>query len=332
VRVTDVDLSGGRGMRRRHDVICATCLELGHGKQWAGNEAKGVVLSPAPAVPAAPAAVEVEEPAKPAAPVVPAPSPNPVIDAARDRASTLPDEEPGSLAAAASSFSALAPDVPAPAPVQEPVEEASSDQPVAGPSATAEPMSEPAAPAADQVGAKRSSNRASRSTSNKIPSSGAAGSKPATGSTTRAARQAAIQRQKKILFILLGLIVVMLGGLGWMVLGGGKRAHVDPKVIELSAERDKLFQAVQATRDLAFREAHAQTDAEIQLTIDKIHELQDKVSAFEELAKKGGWSEDHVGSLLQQWNISDLYGKLKMWNDERVKRAMREPASGGPAQ
>jgi hypothetical protein len=171
---------------------------------------------------------------------------------------------------------------------------------------------------------KRSTARSSRSapTTAKNPA----------GSTTRAARQASIQRQKKILFVLLGLIVVMLGGLGWMVMGGGKRAHVDAKVIELSAERDKLFQAVQATRDLAFREAHAQTDAEIKLTIDKIHELQDKVSAFEELAKKGGWSEDHVGALLQQWNISDLYGKLKMWNDERVKRTLRQSTSDGPAQ
>src|SRR5271167_2908962 len=34
VRVTDIDLKGGHGLRSGHDVICATCLELGHGKEW----------------------------------------------------------------------------------------------------------------------------------------------------------------------------------------------------------------------------------------------------------------------------------------------------------
>ncbi len=34
VRVTDVDLRSGHGIRRGYDVICATCLELGHGKAW----------------------------------------------------------------------------------------------------------------------------------------------------------------------------------------------------------------------------------------------------------------------------------------------------------
>lgn len=34
VRVTDVDLRSGHGMLRDHDVICATCLEMGHGKEW----------------------------------------------------------------------------------------------------------------------------------------------------------------------------------------------------------------------------------------------------------------------------------------------------------
>lgn len=34
VRVTDVDLRSGHGMLRGHAVICATCLEMGHGKEW----------------------------------------------------------------------------------------------------------------------------------------------------------------------------------------------------------------------------------------------------------------------------------------------------------
>jgi len=40
VRVTDLDLHSGHGMRRRNDVICAACLELGHGKGWVANHAQ----------------------------------------------------------------------------------------------------------------------------------------------------------------------------------------------------------------------------------------------------------------------------------------------------
>lgn len=38
VRVTDVDLRGGHGIRKQYDVICATCLELGHGKEWLARQ------------------------------------------------------------------------------------------------------------------------------------------------------------------------------------------------------------------------------------------------------------------------------------------------------
>jgi hypothetical protein len=46
VRVTDIDLHSGHGMRRRNDVICAACLELGHGKGlFAQDGQKQAVLS-----------------------------------------------------------------------------------------------------------------------------------------------------------------------------------------------------------------------------------------------------------------------------------------------
>ncbi|HEX3135221.1 MAG TPA: hypothetical protein VHX44_16770, partial [Planctomycetota bacterium] len=41
VRVTDVDLRGGHGIRKQYDVICATCLELGHGKEWLASHQRG---------------------------------------------------------------------------------------------------------------------------------------------------------------------------------------------------------------------------------------------------------------------------------------------------
>lgn len=44
-RVTDVDLKGGQGMRRRLDVICATCIDLGHGKAWVD---RGKIRTPLP--------------------------------------------------------------------------------------------------------------------------------------------------------------------------------------------------------------------------------------------------------------------------------------------
>ncbi len=97
VRVTDVDLRGGHGIRRVDDVICATCLELGHGKEWlvqhnrprqpsststhAVASAKGTdtaMLAGRP-TPAA-AALKAKE--------------SPTLDAGRDRARTVEEDEP----------------------------------------------------------------------------------------------------------------------------------------------------------------------------------------------------------------------------------------------
>lgn len=45
VRVTDVDLRSGHGMLRHHDVICATCLDMGHGKEWLAARGGEAALS-----------------------------------------------------------------------------------------------------------------------------------------------------------------------------------------------------------------------------------------------------------------------------------------------
>jgi hypothetical protein len=82
VRVTDIDLKGGHGLRRSHDVICATCLELGHGKDWLAKHSS----QPRPAaIPAKSPA-----PAKPQLAMVAAASNRPaaLLDVARDRART----------------------------------------------------------------------------------------------------------------------------------------------------------------------------------------------------------------------------------------------------
>ena len=102
VRVTDVDLRGGHGIRRVDDVICATCLELGHGKEWLvqhnrprqpsstsiqpvvsskGTDTAALATRPAPArsTPAVAAAKAKE---------------SPTLDAGRDRARTVEEDEP----------------------------------------------------------------------------------------------------------------------------------------------------------------------------------------------------------------------------------------------
>lgn len=79
VRVTDVDLRGGHGIRKQYDVICATCLELGHGKEWLASHQRGKSASSA---------------SQPAAAVLAANSSSkqsPVITQARDRVQTFED-------------------------------------------------------------------------------------------------------------------------------------------------------------------------------------------------------------------------------------------------
>lgn len=91
VRVTDIDLKGGHGLRSGHDVICATCLELGHGKEWLAK--RQVQLKPTPgssrpgksALAAAPtAAVAAGESRQSAAAL---------LDRARDRARTAEENQ-----------------------------------------------------------------------------------------------------------------------------------------------------------------------------------------------------------------------------------------------
>ncbi len=109
VRVTDVDLRGGHGMRRGHDVICAGCLDLGHGKDWMDHHRA--------MVPPAPAAQSGEAHGHAAAvPVIPATMAvssfaleSPTLDAARDRARTLDEDLPAPEAVMAQPVAVSAP-------------------------------------------------------------------------------------------------------------------------------------------------------------------------------------------------------------------------------
>jgi hypothetical protein len=88
VRVTDADLRAGQGIRSHSDVICGTCLELGHGKDWLSQRTK-----PKPEAKAAANA-------------------SPTLDAARDRVATL--EEPAAPPVIARLVSPAPPSEPTP--------------------------------------------------------------------------------------------------------------------------------------------------------------------------------------------------------------------------
>ena len=81
MRVTDVDLRGGHGIRKQYDVICATCLELGHGKEWLARHQRGKAATAAPASAQAVPALAITNSNKQA----------PVITHARDRVRTYED-------------------------------------------------------------------------------------------------------------------------------------------------------------------------------------------------------------------------------------------------
>ena len=81
VRVTDVDLRGGHGIRKQYNVICATCLELGHGKEWLASHQRGKAAAPAVAQQPAVAALAATASNKPAR----------VNTPARDRVQTFED-------------------------------------------------------------------------------------------------------------------------------------------------------------------------------------------------------------------------------------------------
>ncbi len=95
VRVTDVDLRGGHGIRKHYDVICATCLELGHGKEWLARHQRSKSATAASQPVHAPAQVVAGTNAGTTAGATAGTTPDPAIIArARDRVETFEEEMP----------------------------------------------------------------------------------------------------------------------------------------------------------------------------------------------------------------------------------------------
>jgi len=123
VRVTDADLRAGHGIRSHWDVICGTCLEMGHGKDWLSQRSKGKANTASPTLDAArdrhitledeaPARRVASKPIQPEPPSEPTPSDAHPVLSETDFTSTTkvptPDRaKPMHLAAAANMFSAL---------------------------------------------------------------------------------------------------------------------------------------------------------------------------------------------------------------------------------
>ncbi len=95
VRVTDVDLHSGHGMRRRNDVICAACLDLGKGKDWGAQHAHQAQKATAMAGAGAANSSSSVGPSGIGSNPTPRPSfPSHPVDIARDRVRTMDEDIP----------------------------------------------------------------------------------------------------------------------------------------------------------------------------------------------------------------------------------------------
>ena len=356
VRVTDVDLKSGHGMRRRHDVICATCLEMGHGKGWA--EKAGLSARSAAVITST-----VTKPADPAA----------RLDAPRDRAATIENVEPAvvvapvrmrtpapsivveepraqDLGAAAASFGALT-STPAPAVALEDIPDSA---PLPAKAETEPGLDVEDIPAA--TGGRRSSSGRHKPSSGKVekPGSGKTpkpdrsatsrrkgtadsdtpessnsdkeSGKKSTGSTKRSKVSKGARKPGGIppvvMITMAGVLLIVIAGMGTMASTGVFSSSKSSASFDPKASRDRLTLAVKDAKTAAYRDAHGATDAQVDEALTKIRAMQAAMSQFES-SVKGQWSDTQVGAQLQDLGYADVMGKLKMWNDERAKRSQR---------
>jgi hypothetical protein len=362
VRVTDVDLKSGHGMRQRHDVICATCLEMGHGKGWAekaGLSARSAVVitdkTPRPADPAARLDVPRDRAATidnsapvPASASVPTPAPVPAAP-----------ETAGDLDGLAASFAAMSVTPERPGQVDEPSDSAPAPQ---GGKADTEPGIE-----VDELPAasgRRSTSGRLKSPSSKVGSPGSArtpkpsggkaadserratapssantpvvnptavetcvdSSKKATSSTKRTKVTKSVRKPggipRVVLVTIAGVLLIVVAGLGIMATMGVFSGSKQARVFDPKEARDRLTEAHKEAKVASFKDPHEATDAQVEEAISKIRDMQAAMSQFEK-AVSGQWSESQLGTHLSNLGYADVMGKMKMWNDEKAKRGQR---------
>jgi hypothetical protein len=316
VRVTDVDLRSGHGLVRGHQVMCGTCVGMGHGQAW---------LQAAPA------------------PQGTAQGSHPVIDAARDRAQTVADpllpgtprqdthdtvrvpsvSNPSDLASVAQSLGAMQTPPKSSSDTVDDVEEvmeASRDlgehpaAPFTPPtdadesSALQPAVKPPGSSSSRQVAAtsKRGGDSKPRSSaSNKPPSS-----RQTKAKTTKSIKGPTPSRRIP-LPILVSVIGVLLIGIGTMtfIRHRDSAASKTGQVIELKDARDALADSIQTARKAMNAALESHTLPDLKQAQTKFHAAQAKVEEFSKQAQMANWTEENVEVLLEELRMADLQTK-----------------------
>ncbi len=342
VRVTDVDLRSGHGLLRGQQVICGTCLGMGHGQSWLQSSA---------------------------AATAPAADPADRIAAARDRAITVPDPAPAprldtketvrvptvtegpDLAAVAQSLGAMgASSKPARDSLMDDVAE-SYDNGLAKADPSAMNNEHPSAPFVAPVeGAEESSAlqpavrsrsqgssssrraaavSASRSREPGVESDRRNPSKSASNRQTKSGRpQAKSNRTVKaaggpplpLIVTIIG--VLLIATVAWrMINGGGLLGSQKGQVIDAGARRDQLLESVNDARKAMNEALESRNLAQLTAAHEKFRKAQEQARSFEDLVRtKLNWTEEQIETHLSNIRFEDLQSKDKAIRDELVRQ------------
>lgn len=317
-RVTAQDLRAGKGMRRRHDIICGSCIDLGKAQEWMAHTGPSVPVSQL-------------EPRSPAsAPVDP-------IAVGRDRARTEHEPSPHNdetsrvqtlapqLAMAATGMTALSPNQAESRDSADDLSELSESeqkqetgmhpaqdqvQPAASP--FTEPAPEKADKAAGAKPASSSSQKAkSGSTSRVTP-------RPVPAKSGKSSRRAAVQGiPPQVLWIGSAISLVLILVIAGLVINKKMRPkHVGGETIVISLTSE--IKALAKAADKANSEAMNGGDvAACDRALKAQRDLRACSERFEAEALKAGWKQDNVEYFMET-SVSPSLSAFKSVNDRRA--------------
>lgn len=325
VRVTDVDLRSGHGLLRGHQVMCGTCVGMGHGKAWLASS------------------------------TAPSAQSHPLIDAGRDRAMTEPDPVlpvpprqdthetvrvptvagGGDLAAVAQSLGAMtAPSAASAASMTEDIVENDPQRDSAELPATAyQPPANAEDSSALQPAVRRSAHPQSSSSSRRVASAGGRSSGSRSGSAVvrssstrqvkpKTARAAAASPKSRgmplpVVVTLVGLCLI--GGVTWYLVGHhGGSAKV--QVVDLKDARDALGESIKTARTVMNQALESQDVAQLKAARETFRKAQEEARRFEQQATEAGWTDENIEVQLEAFRFEDLQGKDTLVRQELAKR------------
>jgi hypothetical protein len=354
VRVIDVDLRSGHGLLRGHQVICGTCLEMGHGGAWLEGR-PGQITSVTP-------------------------DPNPVINAARDRAVTVPDPDPPAprldtkdtvrvltpLHVGASDLSSVATSLGAmhaahsgtasnsegvddlvsveapPTDLEDAVATMSTEHPETpfNPAADADESSALQPAVGSSSARSKAVTRASVAAAKSKPEVGKASSasssrrpavKPPSSKSTKSSSKSARRAKATgglpmpVLVTIGGVVLIALVAVGAISAKGGKRMG-EGEVIDPGESRKKMVAAIgEARKEMnAALTASTKELAQLRAAEAKFQAAQAKTEAFEALMRKHSqWTEDQIYQAIEDAGMQDLGAKSKAIRDEIAKQMAR---------